>query len=130
MRLGNTSAVHARFIIVRPELRQWTCRATGGSLGARASLVTAVCEAALTTKSESAQNCEVACGGSKQRRGQDARLAGVGNECESLINVVTIDMPKLLSGMTQRGVAGCCSPTRQYVANSAAGEEASPYPAV
>jgi hypothetical protein len=43
-------------------------------------------------------------GGSKQRPGQDTRLADMGNRCESLINVVTIDMPKLLLGMTQNGM--------------------------
>lgn len=39
---------------------------------------------------------------SKQKWGKGARLAGMGNVSELLINLVTIEMPKLLLGINQK----------------------------
>lgn len=87
----------------RQESRQGTCCVTNSSLGRHASLVTAGCEALLTTSPVKVRiDREVVRENSEQQWGGGARLTGMGSVRKLLINVVISEVPKLLTGTDQK----------------------------
>ena len=61
---------------------------------------------------------------SEQRRGLDTRLAGMGNIGESLINVVLLEMSKLLIGNNRKVCGGCSAINQVTSSKTSTGEKA------
>lgn len=81
-----------------------TCRSSGSNLGAQAWLATAGSETVLTMDSDPARVKPNPRGGSEaaSTTRQEARFGNMVNTSESAINLVTHDMPNVLSGMNQK----------------------------
>lgn len=87
-------------------------------------LVTELSGAPLTTYSPGRvpHHCEMWGRSSQPKEGQEARLVGMGNMSELLINVVNDEDAKRLTGINQKvKVAGCFTVVLGHVARTAPG---------
>lgn len=73
---------------------------------------------------------EVKRGNSEQLRGGEARLAGMGNVSEPLINLVSIVVPKLLIGINQTVYGRLSHSILGIRRHQTIGEEVDPNPVV